>query len=358
MRLLIAVMKHETNAFSPVPTPLAGFGQGPGPLYGEAAIRAYRGTGTGLGAYLDLAEQQSAEIVLPIAAGAPLSGPVEDERGQRHDQEMVHCPVLPLADNGRPCEDDGEHCDAVDDAHHAGEPRGCDGEQAVRYAQRRFGDYVKFEPTDGDNKRPRRHSMQPRATFTVLIRYEDLHSARGTANGDRRAYRRRSRPMLGQVDGRQTVEAADDVACTSKPIQGRMVNAGRIYGLCPLRPGLSLPVNLGRQGRTGSGALPLGRLGEPMPRSLLLSVMEGAARDSPRVGPPRGTEGSNPSPSSGESTANPVEAPSRRIPSPSTGGSVANLTSTATASPIVRRASAGVSVIRRTMAPAMHPTDR
>ena len=33
-----------------------------------------------------------------------------------------------------------------------------------------------------------------------------------------------------------------------------MVNADRIYGLCPLRPGLSLPVNLARQGRTGSGA--------------------------------------------------------------------------------------------------------
>jgi microcystin degradation protein MlrC len=74
MRLLIAVMKHETNTFSPVPTPLARFG----PLYGEAAIRAYRGTGTGLGAYLDLAEHERAEIVLPIAAGASPSGPVED----------------------------------------------------------------------------------------------------------------------------------------------------------------------------------------------------------------------------------------------------------------------------------------
>ena len=51
----------------------------PGPLYGEAAIRAYRGTGTGLGAYLDLAEREGAEIVLPIAAGAPPSGPVEDD---------------------------------------------------------------------------------------------------------------------------------------------------------------------------------------------------------------------------------------------------------------------------------------
>jgi microcystin degradation protein MlrC len=78
MRLLIAMMKHETNTFSPVPTPLERFGNGPGPLYGEAAIRAYRGTGTGLGAYLDLAEREGAEIVLPIAAGAPPSRPVED----------------------------------------------------------------------------------------------------------------------------------------------------------------------------------------------------------------------------------------------------------------------------------------
>src|SRR6202007_705685 len=74
MRLLIAMMKHETNTFSPVPTPLARFA----PTYGEAAIRAYRGTGTGLGAYLDLAEREGAEIALPIAAGASPSGPVED----------------------------------------------------------------------------------------------------------------------------------------------------------------------------------------------------------------------------------------------------------------------------------------
>src|SRR3954471_20607310 len=83
MRLLIAMMKHETNTFSPVPTPLARFGPsysegGPGPLYGDAAVRAYRGTGSGLGAYLDLAEREGAEVVLPIAAGAPPSRPVED----------------------------------------------------------------------------------------------------------------------------------------------------------------------------------------------------------------------------------------------------------------------------------------
>jgi microcystin degradation protein MlrC len=78
MRLLIAMMKHETNTFSPVPTPLQRFGHGPGPLYGAAAIAAYRGTGSGLGAYLDIAEREKAEIVLPIAASAAPSRPVDD----------------------------------------------------------------------------------------------------------------------------------------------------------------------------------------------------------------------------------------------------------------------------------------
>src|SRR3984957_12969014 len=78
MRLLLAMMKHETNTFSPVPTPLARFGYGPGPLYGEAALAAFRGTGSGLGAYLDIAARENAEVVLPIAAGAPPSRPVDD----------------------------------------------------------------------------------------------------------------------------------------------------------------------------------------------------------------------------------------------------------------------------------------
>src|SRR5437762_8086304 len=92
MRLLIAMMKHETNTFSPVPTPLARFGHGPGPLYGEAAVKAYRGTGSGLGAYLDLAERERAEIVLPIAAGAPPSRPVDDEAFEH--MASVMCEVV------------------------------------------------------------------------------------------------------------------------------------------------------------------------------------------------------------------------------------------------------------------------
>ena len=77
MRLLIAQMKHETNTFSPVPTPLARFAHGaPRPLEGEEIRDAFRGTGTAIGAFLDLAERAGAEAVLPVAGNAPPSGPV------------------------------------------------------------------------------------------------------------------------------------------------------------------------------------------------------------------------------------------------------------------------------------------
>ncbi len=41
-KLVIAMMMHETNTFSPVPTPLASFR----PLAGDAAIEEFRDTNT------------------------------------------------------------------------------------------------------------------------------------------------------------------------------------------------------------------------------------------------------------------------------------------------------------------------
>jgi microcystin degradation protein MlrC len=79
MRLLIAQMKHETNTYSPVPTPLARFGSGtPRPLEGAAAVAAYRGTGSAIGAFIELAEAAGAHYEVPIAASAWPSGPVHD----------------------------------------------------------------------------------------------------------------------------------------------------------------------------------------------------------------------------------------------------------------------------------------
>jgi microcystin degradation protein MlrC len=81
MRLLLAMMKHETNTFSPVVTDLARFSRsgGAAPDSGAAAVAAYRGTGTVTGAYIQIAEREGAEFDLAIAADASPSGPVEDD---------------------------------------------------------------------------------------------------------------------------------------------------------------------------------------------------------------------------------------------------------------------------------------
>ncbi len=79
MKIVIAQMKHETNTFSPVPTPLARFARGGGmPPEGAEAYAAFKGTGSAIAAFFDLAEEAGAHMVIPIAANAWPSGPVED----------------------------------------------------------------------------------------------------------------------------------------------------------------------------------------------------------------------------------------------------------------------------------------
>lgn len=79
MRVVIAQMKHETNTYSPVPTPLSRFAVGGGvPPSGAEARAAYQGTGSGIGALIELADRHGAEVVIPVAGNAWPSGPVED----------------------------------------------------------------------------------------------------------------------------------------------------------------------------------------------------------------------------------------------------------------------------------------
>ena len=72
-KIVVAMMMHETNTFSPVPTPLASFR----PLSGGQAIEEFRDTNTQLGGFLHVAQEAKAEVVVPIAAGAHPSGYVE-----------------------------------------------------------------------------------------------------------------------------------------------------------------------------------------------------------------------------------------------------------------------------------------
>lgn len=100
MRVVIAQMKHETNTYSPVPTPLSRFTTGGTvPLEGRAAYDAYKGTGSAIGAFIDLAEDAGAEISIPVAANAWPSGPVEDA-AYEHIVERI-------------CADVARGCDAV-----------------------------------------------------------------------------------------------------------------------------------------------------------------------------------------------------------------------------------------------------
>src|SRR5215468_6125076 len=72
-KIVIASMMHETNTFSPVPTPLESFR----PLSGEAAIAEFKHTNTQVGGFLDVAQRMGAEIVVPLTANAHPSGHVE-----------------------------------------------------------------------------------------------------------------------------------------------------------------------------------------------------------------------------------------------------------------------------------------
>lgn len=79
MKLVIAQMKHETNTYSPVPTPLGRFAGRSGiPAEGAQAIGSCRGTGSAIGAFIDLAEAAGAQLVVPVVANAWPSGPVAD----------------------------------------------------------------------------------------------------------------------------------------------------------------------------------------------------------------------------------------------------------------------------------------
>jgi len=79
MKIVAAMMSHETNTFSPVATPLIRFGAGRAPLEGEAALRAAMNRSSTLSGMLNVALDRGADVVVPILAGAPPSGPVQDD---------------------------------------------------------------------------------------------------------------------------------------------------------------------------------------------------------------------------------------------------------------------------------------
>ena len=81
-RIVAARMNHETNTFSPVPTPFSAFGPDY-PTFGSAALDSARGTRTALGAFLDACAQRGADVEVAVNATANPSGPVDDDAYER-----------------------------------------------------------------------------------------------------------------------------------------------------------------------------------------------------------------------------------------------------------------------------------
>jgi microcystin degradation protein MlrC len=78
MKIVAARLNHETNTFSPVPTPLAAFGPD-GPSFGAAALAQASGTRTGLGAFIAAAQARGAQLSVAVNATANPSGRVHDD---------------------------------------------------------------------------------------------------------------------------------------------------------------------------------------------------------------------------------------------------------------------------------------
>jgi microcystin degradation protein MlrC len=69
---VIARFQHETNTFSPIPTPLEAFN----PLWGQDAYRDQENAQTAMGAFIQIAKQEHVDIVTPVCAFSNPSGSV------------------------------------------------------------------------------------------------------------------------------------------------------------------------------------------------------------------------------------------------------------------------------------------
>jgi len=76
-KFVVAMMMHETNTFSPLPTPIESFARN-GALSGAGAIGELEGTNTPLGGFIDIARLAGAEFTVPMAANAHPSGLVTE----------------------------------------------------------------------------------------------------------------------------------------------------------------------------------------------------------------------------------------------------------------------------------------
>jgi microcystin degradation protein MlrC len=74
LRIAVGAISHETNAFSPISTPLAAFQEGTGIQVGQELLDRSRGKRSWIGGFLTVAEREGWEVVGTVGADAMTSG--------------------------------------------------------------------------------------------------------------------------------------------------------------------------------------------------------------------------------------------------------------------------------------------
>ena len=87
-KFVLAMMMHETNTFSPLPTPIQSFAR-KGALSGPLAIAEAEGTNTSLGGFIDVAREAGAEFTLAMAGNAHPSGRVTNDAFEQMADAIV-----------------------------------------------------------------------------------------------------------------------------------------------------------------------------------------------------------------------------------------------------------------------------
>lgn len=125
-RVAVGMISHETNTFSPIPTPLRAFAEERiGILEGDAILTDMQGSKTGIGAFLETGADQGWEMIGTVAASATPSanipGDVHDDLKGRMvshlkaagevDAVLLHLHGAMLSENANDAE--GDICRAV-----------------------------------------------------------------------------------------------------------------------------------------------------------------------------------------------------------------------------------------------------
>ena len=76
---MIARFQHETNTFSPIPTPLEAFN----PLWNQDAFQDQESARTAMGAFIQIAKNENVQIVTPVCAFSNPSGTVDGKAYER-----------------------------------------------------------------------------------------------------------------------------------------------------------------------------------------------------------------------------------------------------------------------------------